>query len=135
MLPISQVISNPIIEELNYDLKIEEVVGEILKPNYKDIYLNMNPFKDFVSLKIKNESLYEGKLGYAFLTFCLYLITRKQKYKNITDNLVFQSISKDEEITKKTSLGFFHEQPHPYICFIYYIKKQKKKFTSEKQKI
>ncbi|QFQ29000.1 type 2 lanthipeptide synthetase LanM family protein [Bacillus thuringiensis] len=107
MLPISQGTSNPIIEELDYDLKIEEVVGEILKPNYKNIHLNMNPFKDFVSLKIINESLYEGKLGYAFLTFCLYLITRKQKYKNITDNLVFQSIFKDAEITKKTSLGVF----------------------------
>lgn len=95
------------IDESDYGLKIEEAINEILKPNYKNIHLNINPFKEFSSLRIMNESLYGGKLGYAFLTFCLYLITRKKKYKNITDKLVFQSISKNDEVTKRTSLGVF----------------------------
>ncbi|PFJ12476.1 hypothetical protein COD67_21445 [Bacillus cereus] len=135
MLQISQDISNTIIEELDYNSKIEEVVGTILKPNYKHIHLNINPFKDFINLKIMNESLYEGKPGYAFLTFCLYLITRKQKYKNLTANLVFQSISKDEETPKKTSLGVFSGTASSlYILYLLYKEtKEKVYFRTAKE--
>ncbi|PER51758.1 hypothetical protein COL26_18925 [Bacillus thuringiensis] len=134
--PISRDTSKCMIEEVDCVLRIEEVIHEILKPNYEDIHLNMVLGNEFNSLKAMNEGLYGGKLGYAFLTFCLYLITKKEKYKTITDDLVFRSLSTDDEFKNETSIGVFSGTSSAlYMLYLLYKERKEKIYLIKAKEI